>query len=174
MMFSLRLKLSFAWLLCGLTLPVHAACSGCTMNVAKVASSDLRFGRMVVISPGTLTMNPQTGARSGTANVVTPASFSSSSGPAAFRVTCVGVGSLSYQVAVVSTPTSLNTPTGVMPIGNFTTFPAASIERQVTHCQTYAEIVTVGATLTVGASQSPGNYSPAPDITLEVRITANR
>ena len=174
MMFSLRLKLSFAWLLCGLSLPAHSVCTDCTMNVAKVVGSDLRFGPMVVITPGTLTMNPQTGARSGTAQVVTPASLGSSTGPAAFRVTCVGLGSLSYQVAVVSSPSSLNTPTGAMPIGNFATFPAASIERQVTNCQTYAEIVTVGATLTVGASQSPGSYSPAPDITLEVRITANR
>lgn len=174
MIFSYRLKLSLAWLLCGLSLPAHAVCTGCTMNVAKVAGSDLRFGPMVVISPGTLTMNPQTGARSGTASVVTPASLGASTGPAAFRVTCLGVGSLSYQVAFISTPSSINTPSGAMPIGNFVTFPATSVERQVTNCQTYSEIVTVGATLTVGASQSPGSYSPAPDITLEVRITANR
>ena len=157
-----------------LTLPVHAACTGCTLNVTKVAGSDLRFGSMVVISPGTLTLDPQTGARSGTANVVTPGSFGRSTGPAAFRVTCVGAGNLSYKVAVVSAPTSINSLSGAMPIGNFTTFPAASIERQVTNCLTYAETVTVGATLTVGASQSPGNYAPAPDITLEVRITDNR
>jgi hypothetical protein len=173
MIFSYRFMLCLAPFLFALMMPAHAACTGCTLNVTKVAGSDLRFGRVVVISPGTLTLDPQTGARSGTANVVTPASFGSSTGPAAFRVTCVGAGNLSYQVAVVSTPTSINAPSGAMPIGNFVTFPAASIERQVTNCLTYAEIVTVGATLTVGTSQSPGNYAPAPDITLEVRITAN-
>ncbi|MEY3871290.1 MAG: hypothetical protein RLZZ296_285 [Pseudomonadota bacterium] len=173
MMLSHRLKLSLAWLLCGLPLHAHAVCIGCTMIVTKVVGSDLRFGPVVVITPGTLTLNPQTGARSGTAHVVTPGSLGSSAGPAAFRVTCVGVGSLSYQVAVVSSPASLNTASGVMQIGNFTTFPAASIDRQVTSCLTYSEIVTVGATLTVGASQSPGSYSPASEMTLAVRITAN-
>ena len=174
MMFAHCLKLSIAGLLCGLTLPAHALCTGCTMTVTKALSSDLRFGRMVVISPGTLTIDPQTGARSGTANVVTPASLSSSTGPAAFRVTCVGLGSLSYQVAVVSSPTSLHKASGAMPIGNFTTFPAASIERQVSSCLGYSEIVYVGATLTVGASQPPGGYTSATDVILEVRITANR
>ncbi len=174
MFFSHRLKLSLVWLLCGLPLHAHAVCIGCTMLVTKVVGSDLRFGPMVVITPGTLTMNPQTGARSGTANVVTPASLGSSTGPAAFRVTCVGVGSLSYQVAVVSSPASLNTASGVMPIGNFITFPAASIDRQITSCLTYSEIVTVGATLTVGSSQPPGGYASASDIALAVRITANR
>ena len=174
MMFAHRLKLSLAGLLCGLTLPVHALCTGCTLTVTKEMSSDLSFGRFVVISPGTLTIDPQTGARSGTANVVTPASLSSSTGPAAFRVACVGLGSLSYQVAVVSSPNLLNTASGAMPIGNFTTFPAASLERQVSSCQGYSEIVNVGATLTVGASQPAGGYTSVSDVVLEVRITANR
>ncbi len=143
------------------------------MIVVKEAGSDLRFGRMIVVSPGTLTMDPKTGARSGTASVVTPASLSSSTGPAAFRVSCVGVGSLTYQVAVVSTPSSINATSGAMPIGNFLSFPAASIDRQVSSCQGYSEIVTVGATLTVGFSQPPGGYTSAADIALEVRITAN-
>lgn len=173
MMFSQNLKLSLAGLLCGLTLPAHAICTGCTMTVAKEAGSDLRFGRMIVISPGTLTMDPKTSVRTGTANVVTPGSLGSITGPAAFRVTCVGVGSLSYQVAIVSSPVSLNSPSSAMPIGNFVTFPAASFERQVSSCMGYSEIVTVGATLNVGVSQPPGGYTSASDIGLEVRITNN-
>jgi hypothetical protein len=173
MIFSHRLKLFLAAMLCGLISPAHAICTGCTMIVAKEAGSELRFGRMIVISPGTLTMDPKTGARSGTASVVMPASLSSSTGPAAFRVTCVGVGSLTYQVAIVSTPSSINTPSGVMPIGNYVTFPAALIDRQVSSCQGYSEIVTLGATLTVGFTQPPGGYRSAADIALEVRITAN-
>jgi hypothetical protein len=174
MMFSHRFKLSLVWLLCGLSLPAHAACIGCTLSLAKVAGSDLRFGPMVVISPGTLTIDPQTGARSGTAHVVTPASLGGGAGPAAFRVTCVGVGNLFYRVAFVSTPTSITQASGAMPIGNFVAFPAASIERQVSSCLGYSEIVNVGATLTVGSAQPSGGYTSASDLTLEVRISANR
>lgn len=173
MRFFYRIKLALAGLLCGLPLQAHALCTGCTMTVTKEQSSDLRFGRMVVIAPGTLTIDPQTGARSGTANVLTLASLISTTGPAAFRVTCVGTGSLVYQVAVVSSPASLDTASGAMPISNFKTFPAASIDRQISSCQGYSEIVNVGATLTVGAWQPPGGYTSASDITLEVRITAN-
>ena len=172
MILTHRLKLGLVGLLCGLTLPAQALCHLCTMVVAK--ESDLRFGSMIVISPGMLTLAPETGLRAGTASVVTPTSFNSSTGPAAFRVTCVGAGNLSYQVAVVSSPISLNTSASAMPIGNFLTSPAASIERQVNNCLTYSEIVYVGATLTLGAYQSPGSYSQVSDITLEVRITANQ
>lgn len=162
-----------AALLCGLSLPAHSGCLlGCTLSVTKVAGNDLRFGPMIVISGGSLTLNPQTGIRSGTANVVTPAALASSSGPAAFRVTCNGIGSISYRVHLDNTPATINKSPASMAIGNFVAYPAVSLERRITDCQTHSEIVTVGATLTVVNPQSAGQYTSMTDIQLHASVSS--
>jgi hypothetical protein len=159
--------LCLAWLLSGLSLPAHAICLlGCKMKVAQVVGKDLRFGSMVVVSGGSLTLNPSTGVRSGTANVVTLASLVSSVGPAEFKVTCSGSGSTRYMVALLTTHTKVETSSTNMALTNFVTSPEISKWRYVANCSTYEKRIKVGATLTVSGSQSPGNYTSATDIEL--------
>ena len=167
---SLRhcLWLGLAGLLSGLTWPAHGICLlGCKINVAQVAGKDLRFGSMVVIAGGSLTLNPSTGMRSGSANVVTPASLISREGPAEFKVTCSGSGSTRYMVALVTTPDKVETSSTNMALTDFVTSPEISEWRYVANCSSYEKLIKVGATLTVGDAQSPGNYTSAIDIELE-------
>jgi hypothetical protein len=155
--------------LCGLSLPAHAICIGCSLAVTK--DSDLRFGPMVVVSGGSVTLNAQTGAVSGP--VMTPASLSGPTGPATFRVTChvsgigVGVGGFSYRVSLVNTPTSVNASTTQMPIRTFAVFPSASNAYRVNTCRGYSQTFRVGATLAVDGSQAPGTYTSTTEIVLE-------
>jgi hypothetical protein len=63
-------------LLCGLSVPAHASCFGllderCKLSVAK--EDDLSFGSMVVTGSGEATLDPISGALSGSA--MTPALF---------------------------------------------------------------------------------------------------
>ena len=162
------LWICLAGLLSGLTWPAHATCLlGCKINVAQVAGKDLRFGSMVVIAGGSLTLNPSTGARSGSANVITPASLDSHEGPAEFKVTCSGSGSTRYKVAVLTTLNKVETSTTNMALTDFVTSPEISGWRYVANCSTYEQLIKVGATLTVGDAQSPGSYTSATEIELE-------
>ncbi len=167
------LGISIAALLAALSMPARAECpDGCTMNVIKIAGKDLRFGSLVVVSPGELILNPSTGARSGSAHVVTPAALDSHAGPAEFRVTCSGSGSTRYTVALVTTPASVETTSIAMVLSNFSTYPPMSLERTVAHCAMYEEIVKVGATLSISPAQSRGTYISATDIELEATISS--
>ena len=165
------LKLSFALLLSVFSLPAPAICfSVCTLNVAKVAGSDLRYGSMVVIAGGSVTVSPSTGLRSGSAIVFTPASVANSVGPAEFTVSCSGSGSIRYTVTLL-TPTSVSTASTSMALTDFVTSPPISNERIVLDCSTYQEVIKVGATLTLDGAQSAGNYTSTNGIWLSVTKT---
>lgn len=171
MLLPSRLGLFFAVLMLSLAWPARAECDACTLSVTKVQGKDLRFGSMVVISGGSISMNPSTGVRSGTASVVTPTSLSSSEGPAEFKVTCNGSGSTRYTVALWTTPATIGTPSSItMDLTDFVTSPAVSVERTVANCAAYEEIVKVGATLQVSATQAPGSYTTATEIELNTSI----
>jgi hypothetical protein len=162
-----------AALLLGLALPAHADCpDGCTINVTKVTGKDLRFGSMIVISGGTLTINPATGMRSGSAHVVTPASLASNQGPAEFRLTCQGRGSTRYTLALMTTPATVGTSSTTMALTGFVSYPPISAERTIPNCETYEEIIKVGATLQVGASQASDSFAGGTEIELRATISS--
>jgi hypothetical protein len=159
-------------LLCGLSVPAHASCfglldEGCKLSVAK--EDDLSFGSMVVTGSGEATLDPISGALSGSA--MTPALFLGSTKPAKFTVTCsvspgvkVNFGNFSYRVSVSVAP-DLNKidgpPSAAMALRQFSIRPTpelASASYYVETCSSYKKTFTVGATLGVGASQIFGNY----------------
>lgn len=161
-----------AVLLYGLSVPAHALCLGCTLAVIK--KNDLRFGSLVVLYGGPVTLDPQ-GNRSG-GGVWTPSSMQNSAGPATFVVSCsfsyflgASLGGFSYRVSLGNTPEffDVSTPSANMSISSFVLSPsAASNEHHVADCRGYTKEFTVGATLTVNESQAPGIYTSAPKIEL--------
>lgn len=139
----------------------------CVLNVTKV--TDLRFGSMVVVAGGTLTVNPNTGFRSGSANVVTPTQFNNNVGPAQFRITGQGTGLTHYSLSL-SAPSAINAGTNAMALSAFVTSPGIAAERRSVLCTSILETINVGATLQVTPSQTPGNYSSSVPIELTGKL----
>jgi hypothetical protein len=143
----------------------------CVLHVTKV--TDLRFGSMVVVSGGTLTVNPATGFRSGSANVVTPSQINSNVGPAQFRVTGQGTGLVKYSLSLDS-PSAINAGTKTMALSAFVTSPGIAAERASILCSAILETIHVGATLQVSPSptqtQTHGNYASTVPIVLTSKL----
>jgi hypothetical protein len=164
-----------AALFCGLSLPAHAFCfgllgEGCVLSVAK--NNDLQFGSMVVTGSGSVTLDPQGGALTGP--VMTPTFLRGNTKPAEFTVQCtvksgitVSLRPFFYRVSVEAGP-SLDKTYGTaanMAIDNFSIRPlrpsvsqSTENEYEVRNCEGYSQTFTVGARLTVDASQTPGTY----------------
>ena len=140
----------------------------CILNVAKV--TDLRFGSMVVVAGGTLTVNPATGFRSGSANVVTPTQINSNVGPAQFRITGQGIGLTHYSLSL-SSPSAINAGTNAMALSAFVASPSIVAERKGIECASILETINVGATMQVTPSQTPGNYSSTVPIVLTSKLS---
>ena len=155
-----------AALLVGVSFLNHAEAL-CVLNVTKV--TDLRFGSMVVVSGGTLTVNPTTGFRSGSANVVTPTQINNNVGPAQFRVTGQGIGLVKYSLSLDS-PSAINAGTKAMALSAFVTSPGIAAERARILCSAILETINVGATLQVTSSQTPGNYTSSEPIVLTSKL----
>lgn len=140
----------------------------CILNVAKV--TDLRFGSMVVVAGGTLTVNPVTGFRSGSANVVTPTQIHSNVGPAQFRVTGQGSGLTHYSLSL-SSPSAITAGNNALTLSAFVTSPSIVAERKSIECASILETINVGATLQVTPSQTLGNYSSTVPIVLTSQLS---
>lgn len=136
----------------------------------------LRFGTMAVITPGTLTIHPQTNVTSGTAWVVHPPSLANQVGAAEFTITCVSDQPITYTLELVS-PASGNLLVS-NDVSDFVVHsslpgnPALSEERTVNQCLGYIEAVKVGATLTL-SNPSPGTYQVPDNIALQASISNN-
>ncbi len=141
------------------------AVAPCTLTVTKI--TDLRFGSWVVVAGGTLTVSPSTGLRSGTANVVTPNQINSSVGPAQFKVTGSGNGERAYSLTL-TIPNTVTSASSSMALSTAVASPDISLQRR-TLCGSISETINVGATLQVGTSQTPGNYSSANTIVLSAQ-----
>lgn len=145
-----------------------------TIAVAQTSGQSLRFGTMVVAVSGTLVLNPQTGALSGSATVLRPPSFASSPGAAEFVVTCTSSSyPIRYTLALTNTTANTLIATGdVTAFTAYSSLGALDNERTVNNCTGYSETVKVGATLTLGSSPTPGNYTAPDSITLLATITS--
>lgn len=155
-----------AALLLGFSFLNHAEAL-CVLNVTKV--TDLRFGSMLVVSGGTLTVNPATGFRDGNARVVTPSQINNSVGPAQFRVTGQGIGLVKYSLSLAS-PIAINAGVNTMALSAFATSPKIDTERPSILCSSILETINVGATLQVSPSQAHGNYSSTVPIVLTGKL----
>ena len=156
-----------AALLLILSWPVQAAC---TLTVTKLA--DLRFGSMLVVAGGTLTVDASTGLLSGTANVVKPNQAVSSTGAAQFRVTGSGNGQATYSLTLTR-PSNVTSSANTMTLIAFTASPSLATAR-TTNCSQISETINVGATLQVGALQAPGSYSSVSTILLSAASSGER
>jgi hypothetical protein len=160
--------LCLAAMLSYLSLPVHAAATY-ILNVVKI--SDLRFGSMLVVAGGTLTVSPSTGVRSGSANVVTPHQINNSFGAAQFRVTGTGIGQTTYSVTLTATPNNVSAASISMALSAFVAYPDISRTR-TTNCASISETINVGATLQLDTSQTPGSYTATVPIVLGTTLSA--
>lgn len=118
----------------------------------------LALGRFVAASGGTIALTPA-GVRSKTGGVVLLAGGTIAS--ASFTLTESGNGkSLRWTTITLPGPTTLASGGATMTLNNFTSNPAN------TFIGTTERILTVGATLTVGPNQAPGNYAGAFSVTV--------
>ena len=157
------------------------------INISK--ERDLNFGSMVVISSGTVTIAANTGSLTGNANAIWPAALQNNTdiGPARFVLTCDknlsgggdgDEGELEYSLRLENKPADVRLTGGgsaSMALSQFEMHSSLekgsrnlSDDRKIDarKCSSYREIISVGATLQVGNSPSPGRYTN--DIRLEV------
>ena len=182
------LGLCLACLLSGLVVPASADDSNSfRINISK--ERNLNFGSMVVTSSDSVTISPETGSLRSSANVVWPASLQNNTdiGPARFVLTCVknhygrgdgDEGELEYRLRLENKPDDVRLTGGgsaSMALSQFEMHSSLekgsrnlSDDRKIDarKCSSYREIISVGATLQVGNSPSPGRYTN--DIRLEV------
>lgn len=119
--------------------------------IAKV--TDLEFGNVAVsTAAGTVVMNATTGARSVTGGCTLPATTGTVN-RASFTVT--GTAGYTYSITLPAGPTTIGD--GVA--STMTVTPWTSSPTPTGTLTGGTETLYVGATLNVGASQTPGNYS---------------
>lgn len=134
--------------------PVHPA------NKVPVVTTTrhLGLGRFVAGSGGTITISPA-GARSKTGGVVLLSGGTIAS--ASFTLTETGSGkALKWTTITLPGPTTLSSGGATMTLNNFVSNPAN------TFLGTTQRILTVGATLAVGADQAPGDYAGTFAVTI--------
>jgi hypothetical protein len=128
----------------------------CAQQVGTLTNTrGLDFGKFVPGAGGTVVISPG-GARSSTGGVILLNSPSANS--ASFAVGSSGSGK-PVKTVTFSLPSDnavrLTSGSDSMAVTTFVSSPAAGISNNLSNTPT----VTVGATLQVGANQSPGNYS---------------
>lgn len=118
-----------------------------------VKIDDLDFGSVVTsAAPGTVTINPSTGARSFTGGVTGPTS------DAGYRAYFAGAGAANQQVLLaLSPPVALTSAGGdTIPVVGLTLDGPAN---RTIDPVTRAFYVGIGGTLQIAANQAPGDYS---------------
>jgi hypothetical protein len=144
---------------CALCFAVYAACASAATPITVVNNAPLSFGKFVAGTGGSVSISPN-GARSSAGGV---ALIASGVGSAA-RFTVSG-DLVTYSIVLPANGTvSLTAPSGqLMPVSNFTSSPSGSGMMSGAGNQ----IVTVGATLTVGSQQAPASYTGTFDIRVD-------
>jgi hypothetical protein len=146
-------RLILPLLLALLALPAHPA----NKTGVIVKTRDLVFGRFVASSGGTITVTPA-GARSKTGGVVLVNGVTATS--ASYNLTETGTGkSLTWTTIALPSTATLSSGGATMTLSNFVSNPANTVPNGIT-------TLSVGATLTVGPNQAPGNYSGSYSITV--------
>lgn len=143
--------------------PVSKSAAGSVALLSPLSvlkRTDLDFGTLVVTGAGTAVLDPVTGARTATGGVV-PA------GTAAHAATFTGTGNRN-SVVNIRLPKAPITVTRVggtqtMTVSNWTL--DGNTNRKVPPSQTFN--FAVGATLNVGANQTPGTYTGTFAVTIQ-------
>jgi len=143
---------------------VNATATASATIVAPLAITktvDLNFGIAAVDgTPGTVVLTPA-GVRSRTGGVTLSASNPGTVTAASFTVT--GTTGYTYAITLPSTPTTVTSGANNMTVSTFTSTPTPTGTLGAA-----GQIVTVGATLNVGASQVAGTYLSATPFTVTV------
>jgi hypothetical protein len=129
------------------------------LGISLTNNQGLSFGKFAAASTGTVTVSPA-GVRSATGGVIL---LSSESGAAA-QFTVSGESSLTYDIFLPADGVvSLSSSGGqTLPVRAFTSSPSGSGQLGIGGSQT----LNVGATLDVGAGQTPGAYTGSFDVTV--------
>ncbi len=177
-------------LLSGLAMPASA--EDFQIKIEKL--EDLSFGSMLVVSTGTVTLDPQTGHISESPSVKHPQSLQKGmrTGPAKFELTCFRDkddaqyrGKLKYKLSLNQKSMTIDIAgkgkgkgKADISLSDFQMYSSLNSsssqlssgrEIDVGRCEgnQYRETIYVGATLKVDANQQPGHYSN-DDLRLEV------
>lgn len=146
------------------TQPVSATATVSAVIVAPLAithSTDLSFGNISVgSSVGTVTMTPA-GVRSVTGSCQLSPTNTGSPTPAAFAVT--GQGSYTYSITLPSSATTITGAGTAMTVDTYVSTPSGTGTLTAG-----AQTVSVGGTLHVGVSQTPGTYTLASGLSVAV------
>lgn len=137
-------------------------CTGPPPSIAIAKTADLNFGSLgATASAGTAVIDPATGGRTVTGGVV---GLSGSFNAAGFSVLLCGLaGPKRFTVVLPSSAVTLNgSGGGTMTVDTFTQNPANPISGNTIATTPF----TVGATLHVGASQTPGTYTGVFSVTV--------
>jgi hypothetical protein len=129
------------------------------ISISKTA--DMNFGNIAVSASagGTVVLAPA-GTRSTTGSVSLPATTGS---PAAAAFTVTGQGNYTYAITLPSTATLTDGASHNMTAGTFTSNPSSTGT-----LSSGTQNITVGATLTVAAAQTPGTYATSSPFTVTV------
>jgi spore coat protein U-like protein len=151
---AIKIRHWLAPLLIWAALPAFAA----NKTGVLTPTANLSFGRFVAASGGTIILSPAA-ARSKTGGVVLLPGGTVSA--ASFSLTETGTGkSLQWTTITLPSTVTLSSGGSTMTLGNFTSNPAT------TFAGLTQTVLTVGATLTVGANQAPGAYSGTIQVTV--------
>lgn len=129
--------------------------------IAVAGNTPLSFGDIVgTTAGGTITISTD-GTRAASVNDLVMTSQSGTVSAAQFTVT--GQDGYSYSLSVPSAAYAItNGATGTMDVDTFTTNESGTLTGG-------SEIVNIGATLTVGASQEAGNYTSPDGLSVTVQ-----
>lgn len=133
---------------------LSAALPATAQQIVVNSSRPLDFGRFVAGAGGTVTVAPQTGARTSTGGVVLL--NSPTAGAAVFNLSKNG-GATSQAVAITlpsNGSISLSNGSSDMPVNHFTSDPSVILGLPANGLS-----LSVGATMTVAPAQPAGNYS---------------
>lgn len=124
--------------------------------ITIVKTADMSFGDIVADADGgTVTLNPVTSVRTPTGiSVITGSAFTLAS------FTVAGQGNYTYSVTLPASATIDDGAGGTaMTVNSFTSSPSGAALR--IDNDTKNQVLTVGATLNIGANQTPGTYTSA-------------
>lgn len=135
------------------------------IGITRDASGNMNFGKLVAgATAGTVILTPA-GARSATGGTT----LGNSTGVSAAKFTVTGNAGSTFAITLPSTSFNVVNGTATMSVGTFTSSPATT----GTIGTGGSVPLTVGATLSVGASQVSGTYSSGTGGALTVTVAYN-
>lgn len=140
---------------CGLAILLLAATPAVVAVIGISATQSLQFGRFAAATGGTVAVSPDGTRTAGGGAILAGGSYAQ----AAFTVT--GISAANYSISLPTNgAVALTGPGTNMAINNFVSSPSTSGTLDALGKQT----LNVGATLTVNANQTNGNYSGSFDV----------